>query len=564
VTTPRRALLVSRAVERSRLASARWYRGLLLAAGVGVLTGLAVAAFDVVTADLLFDHVAEAPALVWLVAPTAGLAVAAWALRTLAPGASPATSDEYVRYFHERGRRLPLRPVPGKVLASVATLGSGGALGYEGPAIYVGAAIGSAVQRRFTRLFSREDAKVMLVAGAAAGVAAIFRAPATAAVYALTAPYQESSAGRATLPALVASATSYVTFVAVKGTTQPLFRVPGNPGFGFNDLAAAALLGLCCGVGARGFAWLLDRAKAIAAATPAVPRILVAGGCLAGLAALTNAVYGTPLALGSGYRAVAWADEPAHALGLVALLLAVRAVASFVTLAGGGVGGTFVPLVVLGVLLGHLLGSALGGDAATLLPLVGMAAFLGAGYRTPIAAVMFVAESTGRPGFVVPGLIATAIAQLVMGRASVSAYQRPAQAGHLERRLDMPVTAAVTTGVYTCAPGTTVSELLHVDFVAARAESIPVVSGGRYLGMVSLDDVADVPRERRDAVTAAELAAHEHPVVRSDATLRAAVAAMEASDVDRVPVVDDGVLLGVVTTADIVGLDQVIEDAAPR
>jgi CIC family chloride channel protein len=553
--------VLSRAVERGRLASARWYRGLLIAACVGVLTGVAVAAFDVLTADVLFEHVVTAPAWVWLLAPTLGLAVAAWSLRVLGAGASPATSDEYVRWFHERGRRLPLRPFPGKVVGSIATLGTGGALGYEGPAIYLGAAIGSAVQRRFTRLFSREDAKVMLVAGAAAGVAAIFRAPATAAVYALTAPYQESSAGRATLPALVASATSYVTFVALKGTTAPLFNVRGNPGFGFRDLAAAALVGLCSGVGARAFAWLLARAKDVAAAVPVVPRVLAAGACLAGLAALTNAVYDRPLALGSGYAAVAWADPP-RALGLVALLFAVRAAASFVTLAGGGVGGTFVPLVVQGVLLGHLVGSALGGDAATLLPLVGMAAFLGAGYRTPVAAVMFVAESTGRPGFVVPGLIATAVAQLVMGRASVSAYQQPAFAGHLERRLDMPVTAAVTTDVYCCSPATTVSELLHVDFVAARAESIPVVSEGRYVGMVSLDDVADVPREQRDTVTAGTLAMHPHPVVRGDETLRAAVAAMEASDVDRVPVLDGDTLLGVVTTGDIVGLDQVIEEAA--
>ncbi len=432
---------------------------------------------------------------------------------------------------------------------------------YRQPTLAAGWAIGSAVQRRFTRLFSREDAKVMLVAGAAAGVAAIFRAPATAAVYALTAPYQESSAGRATLPALVASATSYVTFVAIKGTTAPLFAVRGNPGFGYRDLAAAALVGLCSGVGARGFAWLLARAKAVAAAVPFVPRVLGAGACLAGLAALTNAVYDRPLALGSGYAAIAWADS-SRAIGLVALLFAVRAAASFVTLAGGGVGGTFVPLVVQGVLLGHLVGSALGGEAATLLPLVGMAAFLGAGYRTPVAAVMFVAESTGRPGFVVPGLIATAVAQLVMGRTSVSAYQQPAYAGHLERRLDLPVTSAVTTGVYTCAPDTTVTELLHVDFVAARAESIPVVDGGRYVGMVSLDDVADVPREERDSVTAGTLAMHEHPVVRGHETLRTAVAAMEASDVDRVPVLDGDTLLGVVTTGDIVGLDQVIEEAA--
>jgi CIC family chloride channel protein len=55
---------------------------------------------------------------------------------------------------------------------------------------------------------------------------------------------------------------------------------------------------------------------------------------------------------------------------------------------------------------------------------VGVAAFLGAGYRVPLAAVMFVAETTGRPGFIVPGVIAAVAAELVMGSASVTRYQR--------------------------------------------------------------------------------------------------------------------------------------------
>ena len=56
---------------------------------------------------------------------------------------------------------------------------------------------------------------------------------------------------------------------------------------------------------------------------------------------------------------------------------------------------------------------------------IGVAAFLGAGYRVPLAAVMFVAEASGRPGFVVPALLAAVAASLVMGSASVTAYQRP-------------------------------------------------------------------------------------------------------------------------------------------
>ena len=87
----------------------------------------------------------------------------------------------------------------------------------------------------------------------------------------------------------------------------------------------------------------------------------------------------------------------------------------------------FVPLVVAGALLGRAFAGVLDQLDNSLFVVVGIAAFLGAGYRVPLAAVMFVAETTGRPGFIVPGLIAAVVAELTMGTASVTAYQvRPA------------------------------------------------------------------------------------------------------------------------------------------
>ena len=83
----------------------------------------------------------------------------------------------------------------------------------------------------------------------------------------------------------------------------------------------------------------------------------------------------------------------------------------------------FIPLVVAGALTGALVGGVVNRQDLGLFIVVGVAAFLGAGYRVPLAAVMFVAETTGRPGYVVPGLIAAVVAELVMGRASVTAYQ---------------------------------------------------------------------------------------------------------------------------------------------
>ena len=123
---------------------------------------------------------------------------------------------------------------------------------------------------------------------------------------------------------------------------------------------------------------------------------------LAALTAVAFSAFGSPLSLGSGYAVIAWLADPRRSAGLVALLLLIRFLATTVTVAGGGAGGLFIPLVVLGALVGKLFGGAMG-TPSTLFPVIGAAAFLGAGYRTPLAALMFVAESTGRPGLRDPG-----------------------------------------------------------------------------------------------------------------------------------------------------------------
>ena len=210
----------------------------VFAALTGAVTGLAVAGFEWVTRYALFNHLLRAPLAVQVLAPLVGLSIAALALHVLAAGASPATADEYIKNFHQPHVPLDERPVHGRIVASVATLGLGGAMGYEGPSIYLGAALGAGLQRRFTRLFNRDDAKVLLVAGAAAGVAAIFKAPATGLVFALEVPYQEDFARRMLLPAGIAAAFSYLVFVAYYGTS-PLFSVTGAPPFSLRDLGGA-------------------------------------------------------------------------------------------------------------------------------------------------------------------------------------------------------------------------------------------------------------------------------------------------------------------------------------
>lgn len=544
---------------------------LLTAAVTGVAVGLAVAAFDKITANLFLQHLIKAPLGVQAAAPFVGLILAAFALRYVANGASPGTADEYIRAYHDRNRRLDLRPVIGRVLASIATLGSGGALGYEGPSIYMGAAIGSIFQRRLSRFFRREDAKALLIAGAAGGVAAIFKAPATGVLFALEVPYRDGVTPRGLLSALIAGATSYLTFATVVGTA-PLFNLSDRGGtFRLQELAGALIVGLLAGLGARAFTASLSWAKHLPAHLPTWARVVLGGGGLAAMVLVTRVLYHQPLSLGPGYRTFDWMSSPDRALGLIAALFAIRFAAAVLTIGGGGAGGLFIPLVIQGALLGRFVAGAYDGlglaarghleAASSLFPVLGIASFLGAGYRTPLAAVMFVAESTGKAVYVVPALVAAAVAQVVMGRNSASETQFSSRSGALERRLPMAITSALRTDVMTVPPDATVAEFVWIHIVGNRQRAVSVVEGGRYLGMCGMEELGDIPREEWDETPVSAVMRTDLPVGNPGWTIRDALQALEGADVDCLAVVGgDGSFAGEIRTSEIMKLAEILDD----
>ena len=119
----------------------------LLAAVTGVVTGFAVALFERIVVEWLVAHVFELSPWVLAFVPLVGLTVAWGALRFVGRTDSPATADLYIVAYHDNERPLRLREAPGRMLAAIATLGSGGAMGMEGPSLYLGASIGTFLQQ---------------------------------------------------------------------------------------------------------------------------------------------------------------------------------------------------------------------------------------------------------------------------------------------------------------------------------------------------------------------------------------------------------------------------------
>jgi CIC family chloride channel protein len=465
---------------------------------------------------------------------------------------------------------MAIQPLRARLVAGMATIGSGGALGLEGPSIYMGSAIGLRVHERFERLLGRDGAKLLLTAGAAAGVSALFQTPATGLIFALESPYRDDVAHRALLPSLLASAAGFLTFASL-----PFIESGAEWGFAYRDqlgpgeLAGAVAIGVGAGFGGRGFAWATRRAKT--AATRRSPWLAASvGGVILGvLVIVSDRLFEEPLTLGPGYEIVEWLQEP-RSLGLIIALFCFRAVATLTTIGAGGVGGLFIPLAVQGVLLGSLVGRGLeyvgwGNNSDNAIwTVLGLAAFLAAGYRTPIAAVMFVAESSAGTA-VVPALIAAAVSQLVAGKASVSAGQRVERLGHLEERVTLPLASALTTDVMTVPPDATVSEFVWVHAMGRRQRVVPVVDGSSYLGLCSLEAASGVERERWDDELIGSIVDTEAAVARPSWSLRDALAAMDHSGDDVIAVVDEsGTFAGVVYESEIVKLSEILAETEGR
>ena len=605
-------------------------RLVLGALAVGAITGLIVAGFEQVTEKILFGQLSDFPVWAQAIAPVIGLAMSALLLRYIGgKDATTSTSDDYVKAYHDRSPRLPMRHLPAKLMAGAATIGFGGAMGLEGPSTYAGSSVGlngpSTLARRW---ITREEAKILMTAGAAAGISAIFKAPATGVMFALESPYLNDVGRRALLPALFASAMSFLVFAGIHGP-DPVFPALGAETHTLRlaDLIGGALIGIAASVGGRAFSGLTHRAKKFYSATKPLWRIAGCGALLFCLVFATNQAFDSPLSLGPGHEAVDWAlgveDEESpsadsersgeesslaessesevrtsgsqeaedasaesisaaeatsdsaedtaaesrslvlleRSLWLLALLFALRAVATLATVAGGGTGGLFIPLTVQGIVLGAFVGEFIDSASSSLYPTLGLAAFLGAGYRTPIAAVIFVAESSRGSPFVVPALVAAAVSQLMVGRSSISKHQVGERLGHLERRLTLPISSALNTDVMTVPPDAAVSEFVFFHVLSRRVRDVPIVDGGTYIGMCTLDQAEKFDRDVWESTLVTEAMPPGYPTAELTATLRDAVLAMEAAGVEMLPVVDpQGNFVGTVSNEEIVRLDEILEE----
>jgi CIC family chloride channel protein len=472
--------------------------------------------------------------------------------------------------FHHQGAEISLKDSLLKAVAAALLIACGGSVGKEAPIAVLGAALGTTVAGMLG--MSPRERRLFLIAGCAAGVGAIFQCPLGGALFATTVLYREPEIeGDALLPSIIASVTSYSTFMAFGGYGRRLLE--GTRGLTFQtpvELAPYAGLALLCAAAGIVFyhclkvvPLLVKKAKLSGWLAP------TAAGLLGGLIACA-----IPQVMDARYAFIQTAlDSSARTreglllggAGLFALVILAKCVATSLMMGSGSAGGLFGPVVFMGGAMGAAAGSLLealfpGAFPESLrramIP-VGMAGVLSASLRTPLAAIVMVTEMTGSYGLIVPLMLVSMVSYLLARRWGVyeeqvgSPHDSPAHAG--ESMISLLETMRVKDLMddmwpYVVGPTKTLPELVSLMTRGSRP-SFAVVDGRRLLGVVRASKIANVTDVGGSSrlLTAKDLLATDLHVVYPEDDLYSTLDLFRRLSVDVLPVVQDGDYLGMLS-----------------
>ncbi|MCC7385822.1 MAG: chloride channel protein [Deltaproteobacteria bacterium] len=518
-----------------------------------------------------------------LILPALG-GLAAGLLTRFAVEARGGGGDAVIEAFHQSGGVIRRRVLWVKALASMCTLGTGGAGGREGPTMQIGGALGSLIAR-LLRVSARER-RILMVAGIAAGVTAVFRTPLGAALLAVEILYRDGYESDALIPSVLASVVAYSVVISIFGETTLLAHAPRFP-FVPAHLPLYVLLALLIAGLAVGFVKLLRGVRSAAQALPGPTWLKPAlGGLALGLlvtpmlmvAASSFGMAGGGLGLlGGGYGAIQvaitgapWLPTGWGAVVLLLLLSLTKALASSLTIGSGGSAGDFAPSLAIGGMFGGAFGRAaqilfqdprIDPGAFTL---IGMGAFYGGIAHVPLAALVLVCELAGNYDLLVPLMLAQGVAFVALRRWTLyDAQVRTPRDSPVHRDafvLDVLRALRVSELMVRGRPfihfkaESPASELLARASAATWQDVFPVLDDQeRIIGVISSETLRAVAGDREGESWASARDLMQAPVtIDPDDDIREATQKLVANALRELPVVDgDGRIIGFLDEAEI-------------
>ena len=461
------------------------------------------------------------------------------------------------------------------LITAPITAGFGGSVGLQGPAVSTGAALGSNVAQLFRM---NTKTRMLLIGCATAGaMASMFKAPIAAIVFALEI-FSLDIAFASLVPLLLASVSAVVTSYFFTGT-DVLFRFELVDKFEIKDILFYVILGFVTGIASVYFSKIyfiitnfFKRFK-----NPAT-RLLVGGLAIGGM------LYFIPPLFGEGYGLINNLLDGNHiaAIGktpfavdltnvwiVIALLLGItifKAIAMTTTFAAGGVGGIFIPTLVMGSALGNAFAKIINNIGVGFqvsesnFTLIGMTGLMAGVLHAPLTAIFLIAEITGGYDLFVPLMLVSAISfALTKYFVSHSIYTAElAERGELithnkdkNALLMMDLDHIIETNFISILPEMKLGEILKNAVAKSDRNIFPVVNqSNQFLGVLLLDDIRKIMFDQKfyDVISVNDLMENAPAIIfYKEDSMETIMKKFEDSNAWNLPVIKNGSYFGFIS-----------------
>lgn len=517
--------------------------------------------------QLLDVHWATTPRP-WLLffIPAIGGLLSGLLVYTFAPEAEGHGTDAMIDAFHNKEGIIRGRIPYIKGLSSMITLATGGSAGREGPIAQIGAGFGSWLGQILK--LDVHDRRLLLLAGTAGGLGAIFRAPLGGALTSVEVLYKEDFETEGVVTSIISSVTAYTIFTFIFGHAS-IFDTPDMTFTHPAQLIFYAILGLICAP----LGWLYVKIfyggrDHIFRKLPIKKHFIPAIGGL-GVGAIGLFM---PEVMGGGYGVIQAAIYGQVALTVMIGAVFLKMVTTSLTISSGGSGGVFGPTLFIGGMIGGVVGQLAHLYFPEIIPnpgafvLVGMAAFFAGVANAPMGAIIMVCEMTGSYGLLAPLMLVSVIAILFSRRWSIyekqvkNKFHSPAHVADMTvnilQRIRVGQIFRPEEVVNALSSSMKFKDLKEV-IVQTKESYFPVVdTAGTLTGILNLHDIRFVLFEDSlsDLLVVGELAGP--PVfVRPEDDLYQALSRFIDSGYGQIPVVDSqngNVILGLLAHEDVI------------
>ena len=459
------------------------------------------------------------------------------------------------------------------IITSALTVGFGGSVGLEGPTVATGGAVGSNLGRALK--LSYKETALLISCACAGALSAIFKAPIAGIVFALEVIMLDMTMW-AVIPLLISSATAALTSYLFLGQNV-LYSFQVTEAFKMGQIHWYLILGVVLGLLSVYFTKTYIYIMGIFEKVRSVwKKILLAGGLLGVIILFFPALYGEGyeivnlglrgeyLHLLDGTFFEGWKDTFVLAAFYILLVIGIKAVATTLTFAAGGIGGIFAPSLFMGANTGLLFGvllNQLGIDVSVSnMALVGMASMIAGVVHAPLTAIFLIAEITGGYELFFPLMLASTIAYgttRTFVKNSVYTVQLAKRGELMTHHKDRNILLMMK-----------VSELIETDFIPVKAEStlrdlvqvitkshrniFPVLDDENNMkGIVKLDDIRHIMfhQEMYDTTKVRDLMITPEWTIQTTDPMEAVARQFSESGRYNLPVLQKGKYLGFVSRA---------------